>query len=85
MDVSPDLHALAPGAHIFAQQQVVECDGTDNVELLLNNLLNELRVVAMATHDAVEGVQLADDGVECEGSLISYAGRSFTQTCGLHT
>lgn len=55
---SPDLHALAPGAHVLAQQQVVQGDGPDDVELLLHHLLDELRVGAVLAHDGVEGVEL---------------------------
>lgn len=46
----PDLHAFAPGAHVLAQQQVVEGDGSDDVELLLHHLLDELRVGAVLAH-----------------------------------
>ncbi len=81
---TPDLHALAPGAHVFTQQQVVEGDGTDDVELLLDHLFDELRVGSVLTHDGVEGVELPDDGVQCVRPLISDTGRPLTETRGLH-
>lgn len=38
----PDLQAFTPGAHVLPQQQVVECDRTDDVKLLLDHLFNEV-------------------------------------------
>ncbi len=80
----PDLHAFAPGAHVLAQQQVVEGDGPNDVELLLHHLLDELRVGAVLAHGGVEGAELPQDGVQGVGALISDAGRPLTETCGLH-
>lgn len=80
----PDLHAFAPGAHVFAQQQVVEGDSSDDVELLLHHLLDELGVGAVLTHSGVEGAELPQDGVQGVGALVSNARRALTETCGLY-
>lgn len=80
----PDLHAFAPGAHVFAQQQVVQGHCTDDVELLLHHLLDELLVGAVLTHGGVEGAELSQDGVQGVGALVSDAGRPLTETSGLH-
>lgn len=82
--VLPDLHAFAPGAHVLAQQQVVKGDGSNDVELLLHHLLDELGVGAVLAHSGVEGAELPQDGVEGIGALVCDAGRSLTETCGLH-
>lgn len=79
---SPDLHALTPGAHILTQQQVVERDSADDVKLLFDHLLNELRISPVLAHDGVEGVELAYDGVQRVRALISNARRSLTETRG---
>lgn len=80
----PDLHAFAPGAHVLAQQQVVEGDGADDVELLLHHLLDELGVSAVLAHGGVEGVELPQDGVQGVGAFVGDAGRTLAETCGLH-
>lgn len=81
---TPDLHALAPRAHVFTQQQVVESDGADDVELLLDHLFDELGVGSVLTHDGVEGIELADDGVQRVRPFISNTGCPLTETRGLH-
>ena len=81
---APDLHALAPGAHVLAQQQVVEGDGADDVELLLDHLLDELGVCAMLAHDGVKRAELAQDGFQRVGALVRDAGGALAQTGGLH-
>lgn len=60
----PELHAGAPGAHVFAQQQVVEGDGVDAVEELSDHLTHDLGVQAVFPHDAVELPQLSDQGLQ---------------------
>lgn len=82
--LSPDLHAFAPGAHVLAQQQVVEGDGAHDVELLLDHLLDELRVGAVLAHGGVEGVELPQDGVQRVGALVGDAGRALAEAGGLH-
>lgn len=81
---SPDLHAFTPGAHVLPQEEVVQGDGPDDVEHLLDHLLDQFRVHAMLTHDRVERVELPKDGVQCVGALICNAGGSLSQPCGLH-
>lgn len=81
---APDLHALAPGAHVFTQQQVVESNGSDDVELLLDHLFDELRVGPVLTHDGVEGIELADDGVQRVRALVCDTRCPLTETRGLH-
>lgn len=80
----PDLHAFAPGAHVLAQQQVVEGDGAHDVELLLDHLLDELGVGAVLAHGGVEGVELPQDGVQREGAFVGDAGGPLAQAGGLH-
>lgn len=60
----PELHAGAPRAHVFAQQQVVERDGVDAVEELSDHLTHDLRVQTVVPHDAVELSQLSDQGLQ---------------------
>lgn len=81
----PDLHAFAPGAHVLAQQQVVERDGSDDVEELLHHLLDELGVGAVLAHGGVEGAELPQDGVQGVGPLVGDAGRPLAETRGLHS
>lgn len=80
----PYLHSFAPGAHVLAQEQVIERDGPDDVEHLLDHLLDQLWVHPVLAHDRVEGVQLPDDGVQGVGALISNAGCSLPQPCWFH-
>ena len=80
----PDLHAFAPGAHVLAQQQVVEGAGADDVELLLHHLLDELGVGAVLAHGGVEGAELPHDGVQGVGALVGDAGRPLPEARGLH-
>lgn len=82
--VPPYLHPFAPGAHVLAQEEVVERYSPDDVEHLLDHLFDQLWVHAMLAHHRVEGVQLPDDGVQGVGALVSNAGRSLPQPCGLH-
>lgn len=80
----PDLHAFAPGAHVFAQQQVVESDGPNDVKLLLHHLLDELGVGAVLTHSGVEGAELPQDGVQGVGAFVGNARCALAETCGFH-
>lgn len=75
---SPDLHAFTPGAHVLPQEEVVQGDGPNDVEHLLDHLLDQFGVHAVLTHDRMEGVELPEDGVQCVGALISDAGGSFS-------
>lgn len=60
----PELHACAPGADVLPQKQVVERHCVDHVEKLSEHLLDDLGVQALVAHDRVEGVHLADDGLQ---------------------
>lgn len=60
----PELHAGAPRAHVFAQQQVVERDGVDAVEELSDHLTHDLGVQTVVPHDAVKLSQLSDQGLQ---------------------
>lgn len=75
---SPDLHAFTPGAHVLAQQEVVQGDGPHDVEHLLDHLLDQFRVHAVLTQDRVEGVELPEDGVQRVGALVRDAGGSLS-------
>lgn len=73
----PQLHARAPRADILPQQEVVEGDGIDHVEELLEHLLDDLWVQALVTHDAVECVQLANHFIQAVGAVTCCIGGVF--------
>lgn len=74
----PELHAGAPGADVFAQQQVVEGDGVDAVEELSDHLTHDLGVQTVVPHDAVKLAQLSDQGLQsvAAGAVAVHAGRA---------
>ncbi len=77
----PDLQAFAPGAHVFPQQQVVECDGRNDVKQLLDHLLNDIRVHTMLTHGGVEVGEALQQDFHCDGAILWQTGASFPQAC----
>lgn len=50
----PDLQPFAPRAHVLAQEQVVECSGTDDVKLLFEHLSDDFGIVSMLEQSRVE-------------------------------
>lgn len=76
----PDLQAFAPGAHVLPQQQVVECDRTDDVEQLLEELFDEVQVQPVLTHGSVEGAETLQQNFHCD-SLLWGTGASLPQAC----
>ncbi len=75
----PDLQAFTPGAHVFPQQEVVECDRTDDVKLLPDHLFNEVWVHPMLTHGCVEEAKTLQEGFHCNGPLLWETGASLPQ------
>ncbi len=62
--VVPDLHTAGPVAHILAQQQVVQGAGADEVEHLLEDLRNYLRVQPVLAEDGMEAGEQAKQLVQ---------------------
>lgn len=69
VDALPDLQAFAPGTHVLPQQQVIECDRTDDIILLPDHLFNKVYVHAMLTHGVVEMVKMLKQDIHCSGPL----------------
>lgn len=59
--VLPDLHPFSAGAHVLAQEEAVQGDGSNQEEELLHSLPHELWVQATLAHGAVEIAQLLKD------------------------
>lgn len=81
---SPYLHAFAPRAHVFSQEEVIERHRPNDVEHLLDNLLDQLWIHPMLTHDGVKGVQLSDDRIQGIGPFIRDAGGPLSQASRLY-
>lgn len=77
----PDLQAFTPGAHVLPQQQVVECDRTDDVKLLLDHLFNEVWVHPMLTHGGVEEAKTLQEDLHCNSPLFWETGAPLPQAC----
>lgn len=86
--VVPELHAGAPGADVFSEQQVVEGDSIDTVKELPDDLADDLRVETMVTHDAVKLSDLPDEGLQGvaagTGAVIVHARGAVPVAHGLH-
>lgn len=76
----PDLQAFTPGAHVLPQQQVVECDRTDDVKLLLDKLFNEVQVHPVLTHGGVEDAKSLQQDFHCN-ILLRETAASLPQAC----
>lgn len=80
----PYLHSFAPRTHVLAQEKIIQCYSSDDVEHLLDNLFDQLWIHSMLTHHGMERVQLSNNGVQSVGSFISNAGCSLPQPCRFH-
>ena len=79
------MHALPTGAHVFAEQDVVEGGGADQVELLPDHLLDELWLHTVLAHGDVEEAQLLEDGGDGESlRVLADAVGTLPEASGLH-
>lgn len=88
---APDLHALAAGAQVLAEQNAVHRCGSDEEEQLSYDLTLQLRLHAMLHHAGVEHVELLQDVCDAERlrpavvpAVLVHAVRALAETGGLH-
>lgn len=78
----PYLHSLSARAHVLAQEEAVEGDGSDEEEELPHRLLQQLGVQAVLAHGAVEVAELLQDRGHGVGVRVVDTRRAFTEPCG---
>ncbi len=88
---TPDLHALAAGAQVLAEQDAVHQSGSDEEEQLSYDLTLQLRLHAVLLHAGVEHVELLQDGGHAERlrpavvlAVLVHAIGALAETGGLH-